>query len=194
MRELTPDDIALVESVARDQALRCRVPWEELQSLGWLGLLRAARTFDPSRGVDFGAWARLKIRGEIRDRLRIEWGSAQLGTKRMKLHPQFLDDLELLRTLDEKSWRPLSDQRRLELRDICDWGLKFLSEREQRVFRMRFYDSCTEQEIADYLGVTESRVCHILRRGLKLLHTHMKAEIGDAYREVKRVDEPLMEL
>lgn len=144
--------------------------------------------------MDFGAWATLKVRGEIRDKLRVEHGSAQIGTRRMKLHPQFLDDLELLRTLDEKEQRRPSDQRALELREVCAWGLKFLSEREQRIIRMRFFDGCTEQEIADYEHVCEGRISQILRRSIKLLHTHLKVEIGDIYREVKRVDEPLMEL
>ncbi|MEO7111705.1 MAG: sigma-70 family RNA polymerase sigma factor [Polyangiaceae bacterium] len=43
---------------------------EELQAMGREGLLDAARTYDAERGVPFGAWAYLRIRGSIFDGLR----------------------------------------------------------------------------------------------------------------------------
>jgi RNA polymerase sigma factor for flagellar operon FliA len=43
---------------------------DDLQSMGREGLLDAARTYDAERGVPFGAWAYLKIRGAIFDGLR----------------------------------------------------------------------------------------------------------------------------
>jgi RNA polymerase sigma factor for flagellar operon FliA len=43
---------------------------DDLQSMGREGLLEGARTYDAERGVPFGAWAYLKIRGAILDGLR----------------------------------------------------------------------------------------------------------------------------
>jgi RNA polymerase sigma factor for flagellar operon FliA len=43
---------------------------DELRSMGHEGLLHAARSYDAERGVPFGAWAYLKIRGAILDGLR----------------------------------------------------------------------------------------------------------------------------
>ncbi len=43
---------------------------ENLESAGMLGLVEAAERFDPTRGVDFKAFAALRIRGAIIDELR----------------------------------------------------------------------------------------------------------------------------
>jgi RNA polymerase sigma factor for flagellar operon FliA len=47
---------------------------DDLRSFGREGLLRAARTFDPSHGVPFRRWANLRIRGAMIDGVR-QWGS-----------------------------------------------------------------------------------------------------------------------
>ncbi len=43
---------------------------DDLLSVGQLGLLKAIRTFDPSKGSTFGAYARHRIRGVVLDELR----------------------------------------------------------------------------------------------------------------------------
>jgi len=187
VRELTPDDIALVESVARRMASRSRLPWEELQSLGWLGLLRAAQRFDPSRGVPFEIWAETKIRGEIKDKLRKEYGSKQIGTRsRMQWHPEFIGDTEL----DAFVRNSTSDIAALENRDLCEWLLAPLKPKYQRAFYLRFYEGLEEQEIAGYMGLTESRVSQMLARGRKSMG--MRAKVEFRHHMPVPVDEPLL--
>ena len=49
---------------------------DDLVSAGMLGLLQAARSFDAERGVDFAAFARVRIRGALLDELRSrDWAS-----------------------------------------------------------------------------------------------------------------------
>lgn len=49
---------------------------DELVSAGMLGLLQAARSFDAARGVEFAAFARVRIRGALLDELRSrDWAS-----------------------------------------------------------------------------------------------------------------------
>src|SRR5579862_2039713 len=57
----------MTRSVARTVTL------DDLRSFGHEGLLQAARTFDPSRGVPFRRWANVRIRGAMIDGLR-QWG------------------------------------------------------------------------------------------------------------------------
>jgi RNA polymerase sigma factor for flagellar operon FliA len=66
----------LVELNARQLARRLSraVTFEDLRSFGHEGLLLAARTFDPSKGVPFRRWANLRIKGAMIDGLR-RWGS-----------------------------------------------------------------------------------------------------------------------
>lgn len=65
-------ELALVETIA---ASVCRsvgrsADLDDLRALGREGLLDAARRFDPSRGVPFGAFASYRIQGAVRDGVR----------------------------------------------------------------------------------------------------------------------------
>jgi RNA polymerase sigma factor for flagellar operon FliA len=69
-------ELDLVDIIARQLGRRIArtVTLDDLRSFGREGLLHAARTFDPSRGVPFRRWANLRIRGAMIDGLR-QWGS-----------------------------------------------------------------------------------------------------------------------
>lgn len=56
---------------------------QNLESAGVLGLVEAAGQFDPSRGVEFGAFARVRIRGAILDEMRRNCPLPQRMLKRL---------------------------------------------------------------------------------------------------------------
>jgi RNA polymerase sigma factor for flagellar operon FliA len=69
-------ELDLVDLLARQMIRATRVSTftlDDLRSAGREGLLSAARTFDPDRGVPFRRWANLRIRGAMIDGLR-QWG------------------------------------------------------------------------------------------------------------------------
>ena len=70
------EHIDLVPVIARQVARQIgrRVDVDDLASAGREGLLGAARTFDPTRGIPFRRWANLRIRGAIIDALRTQSG------------------------------------------------------------------------------------------------------------------------
>lgn len=63
--------------------LPASVDRQNLESAGVLGLVEAAGQFDPSRGVDFGAYARVRIRGAILDEMRRNCPLPQRMLKRL---------------------------------------------------------------------------------------------------------------
>jgi RNA polymerase sigma-B factor len=68
-------------------------PWaelEELQQVGYLGLLMAIRRFDPDRGVEFSAFARPTVQGEIRRYFRDRRRWIQLPRRIQELKAQLL--------------------------------------------------------------------------------------------------------
>jgi RNA polymerase sigma factor for flagellar operon FliA len=69
-------ELDLVDIIARQLGRRIAraVTLDDLRSFGREGLLHAARTYDPSRGVPFRRWANLRIRGAMIDGLR-QWGN-----------------------------------------------------------------------------------------------------------------------
>src|SRR5690348_941648 len=61
--------LPLVRSIARRYA-GSGEPFDELVQVGSLGLVAAARRFDPTRGVPFAAYAAPTVDGELRRHLR----------------------------------------------------------------------------------------------------------------------------
>lgn len=60
----------LVQKIAHRQAQQCAVPFEDLNQVGMMGLLRAIDRFDPTTGSAFSSFAVPWIRGEILHYLR----------------------------------------------------------------------------------------------------------------------------
>jgi RNA polymerase sigma factor for flagellar operon FliA len=69
--ELDLVDIAAKQTLRR---MSRTVTLDDLRSFAQEGLLHAARTYDPSRGVPFRRWANLRIKGAMLDGVR-QWGA-----------------------------------------------------------------------------------------------------------------------
>src|SRR5215204_5894985 len=67
---LALENLALAEAVARRFFRSKAVRDEDLVQVACIGLLKAARRFDPERGTDFAAFAVPAISGEIKRHLR----------------------------------------------------------------------------------------------------------------------------
>jgi RNA polymerase sigma factor for flagellar operon FliA len=80
------DALELVHAMALKirASLHVTTPAEDLESFGNEGLLRAARSFDESRGVPFRCWATLRIRGAILDGVRSSGVLPRRVYRRMK--------------------------------------------------------------------------------------------------------------
>ena len=65
-------ELALVETIAAEiaRSVGRSVELDDLRGAGREGLLDAARRFDPTRGVPFGAYASFRVRGAMRDAVR----------------------------------------------------------------------------------------------------------------------------
>jgi RNA polymerase sigma factor for flagellar operon FliA len=72
MHPVTHEHLGLVHHVARQLARRLhdRVDLDELVSAGTLGLMQAAASYEPSRGLSFSTFAVPRIRGSMLDELR----------------------------------------------------------------------------------------------------------------------------
>lgn len=69
-------NLGLVHVIVGDNIARvpAHVLRDDLTSAGMLGLVLAARSYDETRGVPFGRWAAMRIRGAVTDELRsMDW-------------------------------------------------------------------------------------------------------------------------
>lgn len=210
-------------STASRSRIPRRVPIDELVSAGMLGLVKAARSFDPTRGVPFEGYAITRIRGAVLDELRDrDWASrsvrsaarqvdagqselaaqlgrtptanevaGKLGINVAAVH-RVIDDVArasivhydavavhsdsdaMLPANERSPDKVLLDRERVAyLRD----AVEVLPERMRFVVEAYFFEERKMQEIADELGVTESRVSQIRAEALMLLRDGMNAQL-----------------
>jgi RNA polymerase sigma factor FliA len=77
---------------------------EDLVSAGTLGLIQAARDYDPACGAEFGTYAYMRVRGAVIDELR-RWSFAPARLKKQLDRAQ-----ALVREAIEQTGRPPSDE------------------------------------------------------------------------------------
>ncbi|MBD2019162.1 sigma-70 family RNA polymerase sigma factor [Leptolyngbya sp. FACHB-36] len=70
--------INLVREIAHQMVDRCAESYEDLEQIGFCGLLKAVERFDPDRGIAFSSFAVPYIRGAIMHHLRDHFGHLKI--------------------------------------------------------------------------------------------------------------------
>lgn len=151
IQKLVLDYLPLANSIARKYSLNCPrcVSFDEIKSAAYMGLVDAANKFDPSRNVKFGAYARFRIAGEIKDHLKSL-------TKNDKI-------------FDEEFDCPSSESN--QTKEFFDFVSEKLGDSYGKIIRMYYVENRTLKEIGTLNGVGESRISQIIKnchRKLKL--------------------------
>ncbi|MDD2430280.1 MAG: FliA/WhiG family RNA polymerase sigma factor [Firmicutes bacterium] len=108
--ELIKKYMYLVKEMARTFAktLPSHIELDELESLGYLGLVDAVDKFDSGRGVPFEAYGKLRIKGAILDGLRRDDWLSEGARRKAKVIASVYDELEI------KLQRPATDEEMAE--------------------------------------------------------------------------------
>jgi RNA polymerase sigma factor FliA len=81
---LIRDNMALVGHMVREMLFKvpAHVHRDDLASAGYAALVTAARAFDDSRGIPFGRFAAVRVRGALLDELRsMDWASRSVRAR-----------------------------------------------------------------------------------------------------------------
>lgn len=181
--EMIVDALPLVATIAKHMAQRLppSVTIDELTSAGTIGLIKAAGRFDSERGLQFGTYARHRIRGEMLDYLR-SLDPLSRGERRTRRQcaacPKVsggptlvsidlvLTEVSKIRSDDERPVDSISQTRITRARHC-------LSERENRIIDLSFYAGWKNREIARQMGVTEGRISQIRANALAKLRANL---------------------
>lgn len=216
--ELVESHVHLVRRVARHVARRLprHVGLDDLVGAGHLGLVDAARRYDPARGVPFDAYAGIRIRGAIMDDLRgadfvprrvrdREDAIVRARTAACKAGVAATDD-EVERRLGVEpgglsAWAAAGQPKfvpydtltedetgvdgermaadasveRREQFEAVHQAVAALPERLQTVLHLYYVEGLTLREIAQVIGVTESRVCQLHGRAVANLRESLRS-------------------
>jgi len=163
-----------VRIVARREWTRLggQVDLDELIADGAVGLVDAAKRFDPSRGLTFLTFAHHRIRGAMLDGLRqIEEGPRRKPgseTKRYTIADEDPDALPCnLATQEEQM---LGSEKRITLRR----AVLGLPPRERLLLLARYLDNQTLEQAGARLGLSRSWSCRLHARALRRLRAELR--------------------
>ena len=167
--------------VARVSATVASSVRPELMSFGVVGLFDAVEKFQPGLGHTFQTYAPFRIRGEILDGIRsMSWlpraalrpGSGKID-RVITLDFNSVDPGQTHAVADrlvDTLEAPIFDDliREAEHGAVVE-AVRALSDRDRHVITQYYYGGLRLTEIAEEMGVTESRVCQIHRGALRRL-------------------------
>lgn len=187
---LIENHIPLVGMTARRirSRLPARIELEEMEADGYVGLVRAASTWESARGVSFQTYAYYRIRGEIIDGLRRQ----PLVDRRRGISQSERTEVLSLDQIKEEGRDfpadPASDEsaENIETRMDADAILSLLHTfnshggKHADLLKSWILDGRTQLDIADEMGLTKGRVnqlCTEARRSARRM-----VEVGERRR------------
>lgn len=141
--ELIEAYIPLANSIAcKRKRIFSNISIQELKSAAYFGLVLAANRYDVTKG-QFPSYARFVIEGAIIDYLR------ELGWRKRKAYP-----LESVFYLSQS----------VGVEHLLEILLESVDESAQNFLRMYYLEKLTLKQIADKMGIVESRASQILKK------------------------------
>jgi RNA polymerase sigma factor (sigma-70 family) len=158
---------------------------DEFESAACLALVEAARSFDPSRNIQFATFARFRIRGALVDVGR------GMGLSGWESDPEDAPGVVTLTPYNEEHGTVLAVNpppvgSEFEDVDAVEHWLRKLPKKHASVCRMQYLYGKTQMEIAAKLGCSQAEVTRLHRKSLELLSDPYDAEGKPNQRVVRR--------
>jgi RNA polymerase sigma factor (sigma-70 family) len=139
--------------------IRRRIPLEDLEQYGALGLIVAAAHFDPTRGLKFKTYAEHKIRGAILDAIRKET-RVRSGQSAPPIEWVSLDGLARIDRIDESGER---ERVAFEARLDSERLMKRCTKIQRKVLTGVYLDGESQEHVSSEIGGHQSRVSQHLK-------------------------------
>lgn len=194
--------------VAGNVFSRLRVPqleWADFSQNAVVGMLEAMSRFDPDRGLDFMAYAKLRVQGAVFNGVRLYLTGVDRATQAERFAERlesiadrddvpadlltgFVDTVAslglgfLLESAEEPGTTQVQKAKeQFSLRKQLLDAMEGLSDRERVVMSVHYLDHVPFQDIAKSLRLTKGRVSQIHRAGLMKLREQLVAMRVDPF-------------
>ena len=184
----------IVKTIMKNIKIPPSMSFDDLESFGLEGLLKAIKKFDNKKGANFKTYAMIRIRGEVLDAVRKEWRYRSGGQNYKDFQDNlnrrlenFLDESDqsstaklldcsgmmYLLSLDEHCYISDKTSHESDTKDLSDqieekesmsilWNtVESLPKEEYDIIRFFYQFNMTQQEIADKLKVSQSKICRL---------------------------------
>jgi RNA polymerase sigma factor for flagellar operon FliA len=146
---------------------QCGVEMADLVQAGNVGLLQAARNYQPGRGAPLAGYAKFRVRGEMLDMVRRSMGRERTASS-LPADADGATDWESRIPASAESSPQISVMNHQRSAVIVE-EIERLPARYQAVVRLRYTREMTLRQIGVLLSVNESRACQIHQRALSRL-------------------------
>jgi|GEM_PF-1939511 len=144
--------------------------YDELKSAAYLGLSEAALKFDCNLGISFEIFASYRVFGAIKDYMReLSWGSRNNPVKAESFESQ--EELTYNDKVEEKV-------------DVFEKITDPLPSINKKILRLHYVEEVKIKDIADGMGVHESRVSQILSASRNNLRQYWEEAKSELWAEV----------
>lgn len=146
---------------------------EDLQSLGYLGLLQAAKSFDPGRGVAFSTYAYRCIETTIAGALKRE-SDRQIDCISLSHLINDEGDSALEDQIPDKGIDAAAEALNLCERELFEKALEGLTVREACLIRALYFDGESVAQVAAGWGLNAQAVQNLHVKALRALRIRLK--------------------
>ena len=146
LEQIVAEHTGLVKSVALRLSYVYGEDPEDLIQIGYIGLIKAARRFEPERGLKFSTYAVPLIAGEIK----------------------YLEDFDKPDVMADPGMMTSEEEKNVTKMDITA-VLNTLEPKARQVMVLRYYKDMTQTQVAQMLGISQVQVCRIEKKTLKIM-------------------------
>lgn len=150
--------------------------YDEFFSLATIGLTCAYKTFEPERAVKFSTYATRCIKEEI-----LRFMRKKMAIKRTKYNLFYIDDNSQSSNEEDGNKHDLipseffvDDYDNMITKLHIDHSVSKLNEKEKYIFRKRYTDVLSYQEIGDSLGTSKQNIQQIYKRSFNKIYHKIK--------------------
>lgn len=150
---------------------------EDLIQIGAIGLIRAYRTYDPTKNAKFATYASMLINGAIIDAVRPYLGQYKSHVSKIRFEKKINFDTEIASDLPT----PLDEAIKSQSKESINVWLKDLTKQQRQVVECMYFKGLTQAETSIALNRDFSRISQI--------HKEIILKLRKRQEEFKHLDE-----